>query len=80
MVEFQEYYYRPGYGYVVKPLLCNVAEIAAVKEDEGDYPDFEFRTIVMSNGKTYTVKDSYKDIRFSIDNVCKLLNKIKEVK
>ena len=59
-IELQEYYYRGG-GYLTKPLLLNVDEISTVIEDDG-HGYVCGRTVVMNNGKTYFVNDSYEEI------------------
>lgn len=58
-IELQEYYYRGGY-YLTKPLLLNGDEISTIVESDSGYSDG--RTVVMKNGKTHLVKDSYEDI------------------
>ena len=64
-IELHEYYYHNG-AYLTKPLMCNVNEISNVSEGNDKYIDTTYITMV--NGKSYRVKETYKEIIQEIMN------------
>ncbi len=58
-IELNELYYCRG-GYLSRPIMFNINEIAIVRESENTYVDG--CSVALKNGKYYSVKEKYDEV------------------
>ena len=64
-IQLNEWYYHGNMcGYQTRPLIINTEEISDFHEtiDDRGYCEYVTVTISLKNGRTYNVKETYKEI------------------